>query len=306
MKWFKHDSDANRDKKLQDLVLDYGMEAYGLYWYVIEQIAYGVGENNFTFELEPDSRIIAKDTGMQRQKVEDIIRYMVEIGLLEESNNAITCFKLLNRMDSSQTSNKKFRLMIQQAKELRAEKLIPKKSCQSHDTVMTQSCLSHELEVDVEVDIDKELKDPLVPDKSETSEKPKKQKKFIYKENHLRFAKRMFEKIKEVNGAFPEPNFEQWAHDARLMSSREKISLNEYWRVFLWANNDSFWQNNIQSPAKLRKQYPQLIGKMNYEQQQANARANNQPASSYRGSQGEVIAPYERMLRAARAAGHNV
>lgn len=276
MKWFKHDSDANRDKKLQDLVIDYGMEAYGLYWYVLEQIAYGVDENNFTFDLKEDSRIIAKDTGMQRQKVEDIIRYMVEIGLFQESGNIIYCFKLLDRMDSSQTSNKKFRLMIQQAKEEREKQ--KKGFCgKSHDAVMTESCLSHELEVDV--DIDKRSKDLLVMEKS-TTKKNEKMKKFIFKENHLRFAKAMFKKISEVNGAVKEPNFEKWAHDSRLMVEREGISLNEYWRVFLWANNDSFWRDNIQSPEKLRKQYPQLIGKMNNENTRANIYGANGRNSS--------------------------
>ena len=30
MKWFKHDSDANLDAKLQNVLLDYGLEGYGL------------------------------------------------------------------------------------------------------------------------------------------------------------------------------------------------------------------------------------------------------------------------------------
>lgn len=296
MKWFKHDSDASRDTKLQDLVLDYGMEAYGLYWYVIEQIAYGVDESNFTFDLKQDSRIIAKDTGMQRQKVEDVILYMVKIGLFQGSNNVIYCFKLLDRMDSSQTSNKKFRLMIQQAKENRDGGKKPELK-KSHDPVMTQSCLSHELEVDVEVDIDKEQrsKDLLVSEKSPTS------KKFNYKPGDFKFAKKMYEKILEVNSAFKEPNLEKWAHECRLMKEREKISLNEYWRVFLWANNNEFWRDNIQCPAKLRKQYPQLFGRMTNEQTNPNKQIPSQPKKN-----AANLAPYERAIQSARDAGHNV
>ena len=51
MKWFKHDSDASIDAKLQILLLDYGAKGYGLYWYCVELIAQGVNENNITFEL---------------------------------------------------------------------------------------------------------------------------------------------------------------------------------------------------------------------------------------------------------------
>lgn len=305
IKWFKHDADANRDRKLQDLVLDYGMEAYGLYWYVVEQIAYGVDESNFTFDLKEDSRIIAKDTGMQRQKVEDIIRYMVDIGLFQESGNVIYCFKLLDRMDSSQTSNKKFRLMIQQAKEEREnqKKGISKKS---HDSVKIKSGLGHELEVDVEVDIDK-INNSLVTDKSETR-KIEKNKKYKFSENHLRFANAMYTKILEVNGAFKKPNLEAWAHDSRLMVEREKISLNEYWKVFLWANNDHFWKDNIQSPAKLRKQYPQLLGKMKNENTRSNIQGTNGRNSSNWGdtkSSSEQIADMAAASLARRRAAGN-
>ena len=38
MEWFRHDSNANLDEKLQEVLLDYGLEGYGLYWYCIELI----------------------------------------------------------------------------------------------------------------------------------------------------------------------------------------------------------------------------------------------------------------------------
>ena len=63
MQWYKHDSNANMDAKLQDVLLDYGLEGYGLYWYCIELIAAKVDQNSLTFELEHDARIIARNTG---------------------------------------------------------------------------------------------------------------------------------------------------------------------------------------------------------------------------------------------------
>jgi len=39
VKWVKHDTDAHRDAKLRRLMLAYGMEGYGLYWYCVELIA---------------------------------------------------------------------------------------------------------------------------------------------------------------------------------------------------------------------------------------------------------------------------
>ena len=63
MKWFKHEAAANMDAKLQEVLLDYGLEGYGLYWYCLELIAGKVEPGNLTFELEHDCRIIARTTG---------------------------------------------------------------------------------------------------------------------------------------------------------------------------------------------------------------------------------------------------
>jgi hypothetical protein len=126
MKWFKHDSDANMDGKLQEVLLDYGLEGYGLYWYCIEMITSKVSKDNLTFELEHDSRIIARNTGSSVQRVQEMMTRFVELGLFDNDNGNIRCLKLLKRLDSSMTNNKEMRQLIQTAKT-------------NHDPVMTQS-----------------------------------------------------------------------------------------------------------------------------------------------------------------------
>ncbi|AGG58082.1 hypothetical protein VPAG_00046 [Vibrio phage douglas 12A4] len=125
MKWFKHDTDANQDAKLQNVLLDYGLEGYGLYWYCIEQIAGKVDQDNINFDLEHDARIIARNTGSTAQKVEEMMRYFVNLGLFESSSGVITCMKLAKRLDKSMTSNPQMRDIIENLK--------------SHDGVMIQS-----------------------------------------------------------------------------------------------------------------------------------------------------------------------
>lgn len=127
MKWIKHDADANQDAKLQNVLLDYGLEGYGLYWYCIELIAGKVDKDNITFELEHDARIIARATGSTPQKVEEMMRYFVKIGLFENSQGVITCLKLAKRLDKSMTSNPEMRQIIERLKS------------KNHDSVMTQS-----------------------------------------------------------------------------------------------------------------------------------------------------------------------
>lgn len=99
MKWFKHDTDANMDAKLQEVMLDYGLEGYGLYWYCIELIAQRVNGNNLTFELEHDCRIIARNTGSTPQKVEQMMKSFIDLGLLNANNGHVFCLKLASRCD---------------------------------------------------------------------------------------------------------------------------------------------------------------------------------------------------------------
>lgn len=139
MKWFKHDSNANADSKLQNVLIDYGLEGYGLYWYCIELIAGKVDADNITFSLEHDARIIARNTGSTTQKVEEMMRYFVNIGLFENSDGVITCLKMARRLDQSMTSNKAMRAIIDQINKPESNKppISTATSSGNHDSIMT-------------------------------------------------------------------------------------------------------------------------------------------------------------------------
>jgi hypothetical protein len=99
MKWFKHDSNASMDAKLQRLRMKYGMEGYGLYWFCLEAIARNVETHNLTFQLEEDAELIAAATGMHYEKVQDMMIYMVNIKLFENTGGILTCLKMATRTD---------------------------------------------------------------------------------------------------------------------------------------------------------------------------------------------------------------
>ncbi len=126
MEWFRHDSNANLDEKLQEVLLDYGLEGYGLYWYCIELIVGKTSADNITFELKHDARIIARNTGSTAQRVEEMMKRFISVGLFENNDGKITCLKVAKRLMSSATSNPKMRDMIQDIRH-------------SHDGVMTKS-----------------------------------------------------------------------------------------------------------------------------------------------------------------------
>lgn len=99
MKWFMHDSNASMNAKLKKLILKYGAEGYGVYWFCIEAIAQQVEAHNLTFELEHDAELIAHSLGSSDKKVADIMRFMVDLNLFEASGGVITCLKLAKRVD---------------------------------------------------------------------------------------------------------------------------------------------------------------------------------------------------------------
>jgi len=103
MKWFKHETNASADAKLRRVRMKYGMEGYGLYWYCLEQIGATVEPHNLTFELEHDAEIIADDTNIHYERVQEMMAYMIDLGLFEsetvDEKILITCMKMRIRTD---------------------------------------------------------------------------------------------------------------------------------------------------------------------------------------------------------------
>ncbi len=141
MNWFKHDSDATQDAKVKKLLIRYGATGYAIYFHCLELITNDISESNLTFELEHDSEIIAENLHIKGTAdksgiaiVEEIMRYIVDLGLFTCSNERIFCFKILKRLDASMTSNPQFRKMITEAKTNHDSIMT------NHDNVMTPSC----------------------------------------------------------------------------------------------------------------------------------------------------------------------
>jgi hypothetical protein len=61
---------------------------------------------------------------------------------------------------------------------------------------------------------------------------------------------------------FKRPDLDKWATEIDLMVRIDKRDIEEIKKVILWCQKDTFWQNNILSTSKLRKQFDQLSLKM--------------------------------------------
>lgn len=97
MKWFKHDTDAHTDLKIQLLIRKYGIQAYGLYWICNELIG---KENDENFEINDKKEwkfYIQHQTGIEEKELEKLLRALGECNLIDEKrlSKGILCNKKL-------------------------------------------------------------------------------------------------------------------------------------------------------------------------------------------------------------------
>lgn len=91
----------------------------------------------------------------------------------------------------------------------------------------------------------------------------KKNKRSSCRENkfsdaQMQLAKHLFARIRDHDPSYPEPNFEKWANDIRLMMEKDKRPENEIAKIIDWCQQSDFWHKNILSTGKLREQFSRL------------------------------------------------
>jgi hypothetical protein len=79
----------------------------------------------------------------------------------------------------------------------------------------------------------------------------------------LRLAELLLSLIRSRSSTFKQPNIQKWASHIDLMLRLDKREVSHVETVIRWCQMDSFWQNNILSTEKLRKQFDQLELKAN-------------------------------------------
>lgn len=99
------------------------------------------------------------------------------------------------------------------------------------------------------------------------------------------FAIFMMGKISELNPNMKKPNLDKWSNEIRLMRQIDNREIKEIERVFVWANNDPFWQSNILSPTKLRKQFDQLSIKSKEVKPDGTNKQNHKPSLAERATE---------------------
>lgn len=116
MKWFKHFSNAHDNNDLTKVRMKFGAEGYAVYWYCLELIASDLGtDENINFELKHDAEVIGFNLKVDSARVEEIMRFMVTLGLFEQCRSTITCLKLAKYLDKKTTRNSTIHKIIEAA-----------------------------------------------------------------------------------------------------------------------------------------------------------------------------------------------
>lgn len=71
--WFKHDSLARQDRKLRKLLAEYGWAGYGVFFGILELMAY-----DSDHRLEYDLQLLAHSLGLTKKKEREMLRAIVE------------------------------------------------------------------------------------------------------------------------------------------------------------------------------------------------------------------------------------
>ena len=122
MKWFKHDSNALHDAKIEKLIMKYGIEGYGLYFACVEMIAEKLSADNMSFELEHDAELISHKFKIDSKRTEQIMKYCVTLNLFQysEESNKIFCQALSRRVDNTMAQEPQFKVLFE---DMKAQKL---------------------------------------------------------------------------------------------------------------------------------------------------------------------------------------
>jgi len=98
----------------------------------------------------------------------------------------------------------------------------------------------------------------MITSKETTSKETASKEKYSSDSIEVRLASRLYDRIALNNPKFKKPNFQTWAVHVDRMIRIDNRTPDEIEAVIDWCQQDSFWDSNILSTQKLRKQFDRL------------------------------------------------
>jgi len=111
--------------------------------------------------------------------------------------------------------------------------------------------------------VEPKTKESLVNSNSNSNKDSNKIKVIKYNPKSLELSKLLYELIKENTPVWNKNvNWDKWAKDMDDINRIDKYNFEQIEFMIKWVQNDSFWKSVVLSPAKLRKQFSDLIPKI--------------------------------------------
>jgi hypothetical protein len=260
MDYFPHDTDAVSDEKIEALRLLYGNDGYAFYFILLERI---YRTSNFELDISDAEtiQILARKVAVTEEKFNQMLETALKRGLFDK-----TAYHERGVL-TSEGIKKRANVVVEKRLKMREKYQNEKLSTNSETSIIS----------------DAEITEETTEESTQSKEKKSKQKKNnnnissrrkskIYDQQsvYYQLALRLFNKIRENNPSFKEPDLQKWADDVRLMIERDNRTEQQVAYLIDWCQQDSFWRANILSPAKLRKQFDRLVMQIKSEKEKIN------------------------------------
>ena len=220
------------------------------------------GKLMFNDRIPYNSTILSQVTRHSVGDVEKAVNIFTELGLIEIlENGAIYMLDIQNFIGESSTECDRKRAY--------RRKIDQEKSMLLNEGQMSDKCPDvhpPEKEIEKELDIDKEI---------DSNNSQQSQKRYADDSQYMKAAVYLFEKIKERLPNKKEPDFQKWADEVRKTVELDGVPVERYKEVLDWSQNDDFWQANILSTNKLRKQFDTIYLQMQRDSKQNTPKAND-------------------------------
>ena len=241
--YFPHDTMAHADPKLRSLMALYGPDGYTFYFIMLE-IIFRSDNGRITIGKPSEKIGIAHTMCMKLKRFEQVLETALDIG----------CFNMDEYMDHGVLTSNGVSKRIQKIKEereadrKRREPLKDKTKYKEKEKAKTGKLPEP---------------DSYPPGKlNEVEDVDSCNGSFGQNSDEFRLSELLLSLIKKRNPSHKDPDLQSWSKHIDYMIRIDKRQVSEIEKIIKACQQDPFWQNNILSTEKLRKQYDQLKLKM--------------------------------------------
>jgi hypothetical protein len=262
MDYFPHDTDAVSDEKIEALRFLYGNDGYAFYFILLERI---YRTTNFELDISDAEtiQILAKKVAVTEEKFKQMLETALKRGLFDT-----TAYHERGVL-TSEGIKKRANVVVEKRLKMREKYRNDKFSADSDVSLISDAEITEET-----VEERTQSKEKIKEKKNNNISSRRKSKTYDEQSVYYQLSLRLFNKIRENNPNFKEPNLQKWADDIRLMIERDNRTEQQIAYLIDWCQNDSFWKANILSPAKLRKQFDRLVMQIKAEKEKADKPKN--------------------------------